>query len=99
VDLATATGGRPPRRAALAAELIVEFAALLESYAATGFGPYRAEWDAADAIVGRPVTLDEDGDRSAAQAIAIADDGALVIATEGGDERRVLSGDVSVRGA
>jgi BirA family biotin operon repressor/biotin-[acetyl-CoA-carboxylase] ligase len=99
VDLDTATGGRPPTRAALAAELIVEIAALLESYAATGFGPYRAEWDAADAIVGRPITLDEDGERSAARAVAIADDGSLVVATEGGDERRVLSGDVSVRGA
>jgi BirA family biotin operon repressor/biotin-[acetyl-CoA-carboxylase] ligase len=99
VDLAAATGGRPPARPALAAELIVELARVLATYAVTGFEPYRAEWDAADVLVGRPVMLDQEGQRWPARAVAVAADGALIVETAAGERRRVLSGDVSVRAA
>jgi BirA family biotin operon repressor/biotin-[acetyl-CoA-carboxylase] ligase len=97
VDLATAVGGVPPARLALTAALIDELAALFADYATAGFSPYRAEWVAADFLRGRRVLLDAPEGGVSATACGIEPDGALVVETEGGVRRRVISGDVSVR--
>jgi BirA family biotin operon repressor/biotin-[acetyl-CoA-carboxylase] ligase len=99
VDLATAVGGVPPARLALTAALIDELAALFADYATAGFSPYRAEWVAADFLRGRRVLLDAPEGGVSATACGIEPDGALVVETEGGVRRRVISGDVSVRSA
>ncbi len=97
IDLATATGGSPPSRTALAAALIDALAALFANYATEGFAPYRADWRAADFLAGRPITLDTDGARLAGKAVGVEADGALVVETASGVRRRVAAGDVSVR--
>ncbi len=100
IDLATATRGAPPPRAALAARLIDGLAELFACYAETGFAPYRAEWRAADFLRGRRVHARRRGRaRRAVPRSASTADGALLVETAGGARRRVISGDVSVRSA
>lgn len=97
VDLATALGRKPPPRAALAAVLIEDLAALFAAYAGCGFGPYRAEWEEADYLRGRSVRLGGAGEGVSGTAVGTDADGALLIETAAGDRQRVVSGDVSVR--
>jgi BirA family transcriptional regulator, biotin operon repressor / biotin---[acetyl-CoA-carboxylase] ligase len=99
VDLATATGGAPPARAALAASLIDGLASLFACYATVGFAPYRADWRAADLLRDRRVTLVDAAGGVSGTARGIEADGALVLETANGTRRRVISGDVSVRSA
>ncbi len=99
VDLATARGGTPPSRLALAAALVAELAELFADYAAAGFAAYRSDWRAADFLKGREVRLDEAGSALTGTAVGIEADGALVIETAPGLRRRVIAGDVSVRSA
>ena len=97
VDLASATGGAPPARAALAAALIRDLAELFADYPTNGFSPYRADWRAADYLKGRRITLDDAAGPVIGTALGIEADGALLIETAAGARRRVISGDVSVR--
>jgi BirA family biotin operon repressor/biotin-[acetyl-CoA-carboxylase] ligase len=97
IDLMTALGREPPPRAVLAGALVNEFAELLVAYPERGFAAYRSEWQSADFLRGRAVQLDEAGGRLAGTAAGIDTDGALLIQTTGGDRRRVVAGDVSVR--
>jgi BirA family biotin operon repressor/biotin-[acetyl-CoA-carboxylase] ligase len=97
VDLAQATRGAPPGRAGLAAGLIVELAELFRGYGTTGFAPYRAEFEAADCLKGRRVTIDDAAGGLEGIACGIEADGALRVEVGRGRHRRVLSGDVSVR--
>jgi BirA family biotin operon repressor/biotin-[acetyl-CoA-carboxylase] ligase len=97
VDLASATDGKPPARAALAVALIEELAQLFATYADTGFGAYREDWRAADYLRGRAVRLDEAGEPVTGTAAGIEADGTLLIETAPGARRRVVAGDVSVR--
>ena len=99
VDLATARGGTPPSRLALAAALVAELAELFADYAAAGFAAYRGDWRAADFLKGRQVRLDEAGNALTGIAVGIEADGALVVETAAGARRRVIAGDVSVRSA
>ena len=96
-DLATATGGRPPSRTSLALALAAALASALDGYAATGFAPYRAEWEAADYLMGRSVRVDDAAGAAVGIAAGIEADGALVLDVAGCGRRRVISGDVSVR--
>jgi BirA family transcriptional regulator, biotin operon repressor / biotin---[acetyl-CoA-carboxylase] ligase len=97
VDLAVATGGAPPSRTLLAARVIDALAELFVDYAQLGFGPYRADWSAADYLRGRGVTLEDAGGAVVGTALGVEQDGALVIETSAGMKRRVISGDVRVR--
>lgn len=97
VDLAEATGGAPPARAALAGALVDALAQLFSTYAATGFAPYRAEFEAADYLNGRPVRVAETGGALQGTARGLDADGALRVEVAPGSCRRVISGDVSVR--
>jgi len=92
VDLATATGERPPSRNALAAALIEELAGMLQRYADDGFSGYHAELADADYLQGRRVAADG----VVGAAIGIGADGMLLIETDAGVSK-VLAGDVSVR--
>lgn len=98
VDLAAAVGGRPPARAALAAALAGELAALAAAFERDGFAAYRAEFAAADVLPGRAVRIVDDAGTTDGIARGVDEHGALIVETEGG-RRRVLAGDVSVRAA
>jgi BirA family biotin operon repressor/biotin-[acetyl-CoA-carboxylase] ligase len=99
IELATARGAPPPQRGALAAALVTELARLFADYAACGFAPYRAEWEAADCLRGVDVTVHDASGTLAGKALGIDAGGALLVATAPGERRRVFSGDVSVRAA
>ena len=87
-----------PGRNAVAGALIGELAALLASYARTGFAPWRDEWPTADALAGRFVRVDFGGTELRGRASGVDADGALLVET-GSCLRRVIAGDVSVRTA
>lgn len=92
VDLAMATGDRPPSRNALAVALIEAFVGLLQSYADEGFAGYHAELADADYLQGRRVNADG----AVGTAIGIGADGMLLVETDAGVSK-ILAGDVSVR--
>ncbi|HUG02797.1 MAG TPA: biotin--[acetyl-CoA-carboxylase] ligase [Steroidobacteraceae bacterium] len=94
VDLATL--GLAPRRSHVAALLIGELALALEEFDARGFAAFADEWRDADALAGRPVRVLQGRESQEGVARGVDPDGALVLET-GGDRRRILSGDVSVR--
>jgi BirA family biotin operon repressor/biotin-[acetyl-CoA-carboxylase] ligase len=88
-----------PDRHRVLAELMVEMAAVLDSFDAGGFAVLRADWQKQHSWQDRSVRL-LDGDRIDRQGICLGadDDGALLLQTATGIER-CLSGDLSLRGA
>jgi BirA family biotin operon repressor/biotin-[acetyl-CoA-carboxylase] ligase len=94
-DLRSITGNAPPRTE-LALALIAAFTDVFNSYAATGFAPYRGEWRSADSLKGRPIRIQAASGAWFGTAAGIDDDGALLVTTADGGCRRVASGEVSV---
>ncbi len=88
----------PPSRNALAAGLVAELHAALLAFEAHGFAPFRADWQAADALAGRPVVVSGAGPELRGTARGIGEDGALLVDVAG-ERRRLLAGDVSLRPA
>lgn len=86
-----------PDRNVLAATIAAECVAGLDALRRDGFAARRAEWNAADALAGQPVTVRGAGDEATAGvARGIDATGALQL-EQGGVLRSVLAGDVSLR--
>lgn len=96
VDLGTATEGRPPSRNSLAASLIDSLGGMLQSYSSSGFAAYRDEFDEADYLRGRHVSVLDAVDSINGIASGIDADGALRL-NMGDAVKRIIAGDVSVR--
>jgi BirA family biotin operon repressor/biotin-[acetyl-CoA-carboxylase] ligase len=94
VDLATL--GTPPARSRLAAVLVAELVQALIEFGARGMAAFEAEWQAADALAGRPVRVLQNGQSLEGLARGVDGDGALLLEVDGA-RRRILSGEVSVR--
>src|SRR5690606_23974789 len=99
VDLTVAAGGRPPPRAALAAALVGELAALAAAFEQDGFAAYRADFTAADVLLGRAVRVVDDAGTTGGIARGVDEHGVLLVEAADGSRRRVHAGDVSVRAA
>jgi BirA family biotin operon repressor/biotin-[acetyl-CoA-carboxylase] ligase len=82
----------------LAAAVITELARMLEEFGARGVAAFADEWRAADALANRRVRVLQGGQVLEGLARGVDADGALLVEAPGG-ERRVLSGEVSVRSA
>jgi BirA family biotin operon repressor/biotin-[acetyl-CoA-carboxylase] ligase len=96
-DLA-ATGVRIERNRLLGT-CLSHLAAVLGQFAAGGFSPLRAEWEASNALAGRTIAVTlADRSQETGVAAGVADDGALLLQTDSG-LRRFYSGEVSVRPA
>jgi BirA family transcriptional regulator, biotin operon repressor / biotin---[acetyl-CoA-carboxylase] ligase len=93
-DLA-ALGGTPGRND-LAAVLIAELAQALVEFGARGLAAFSEEWQAADALAGRPVRVLHGGQPLEGLARGVDGDGALLLEVDGA-RRRILSGEVSIR--
>lgn len=88
---------RPPPRTALAGALMAALVDDLDLFAAAGLDAFRPRWPALDVLAGRSVRVQPArGPAFTGTARGIADDGALVVATDAG-ERTLHAGEVSVR--
>ena len=94
LDLASL--GAPPERNLLAAALIAEISQALVEFGGRGMAAFADEWREADALIGRPVAVLHGGQRLEGVARGVDADGALLLEI-GGERRRSLSGEVSVR--
>lgn len=97
-DLEAVTGVAVDRNVLLAA-LLCELHAVISAFAAGGFAPLRAEWQALHAFQDQPVSLQlPDGSELRGLARGVADDGALLLDTDGVITRH-HSGECSLRAA
>ncbi len=88
--------GEAPGRNELAAVLVAEIAQALVEFGARGLAAFLEEWEAADALAGRPVRVVQGGEPLEGLASGVDVDGALLLEI-GGARRRIHSGEVSVR--
>lgn len=101
VDLASlVASGTPPAREHIVAALLEHNIALLRDYARDGFAAAAAEYQAADALRGRPVRVLGGSATPLCTGIArgVDIDGALLVEQDG-QIRRIIAGEVSVRPA
>lgn len=96
-DLRSVAPAGVPSRTDLAGALVERLATLLGDYPRTGFAPYRDAWRRADYLNGKAVRIDSALGPEHGTARGIDEDGALRLELEPGRERRIISGDVSVR--
>lgn len=88
---------RPVVRNALVAALLRHMLPALDAFDAQGLPPFLPRYAALDVLAGRAIRVHEAARTHDAQALGIAEDGALRIRDASGNERRVHAGDVSVR--
>lgn len=87
-----------PSRNAVVAALLTRWLPALDEFDADGLAPFLPRYAALDALAGQPVALHGPGDGvEHAIALGLADDGGLRVRLANGGERRVHSGEVSVR--
>jgi BirA family biotin operon repressor/biotin-[acetyl-CoA-carboxylase] ligase len=94
-DLAACLGAAPDPNRVLALTLL-ELQRLFDIYAATGFVALRGAWQQRNAHAGLPVRILGEAQEIEGVCAGVDEDGALLLATAQG-QRRVLSGDVSLR--
>lgn len=85
-------------RNSLVATLVDELVLVLKNYEQSGFGNYRAEWEALNAHAGQLIELHNGAFLSSGVCLGITDVGALVIETEAG-RKEFHGGEVSLRRA
>jgi BirA family biotin operon repressor/biotin-[acetyl-CoA-carboxylase] ligase len=87
---------RTPTRNQLAAALIGEIIAMLQTFAFRGFEPFIEEWRALDALSNSPVRVINGAAITLGTARGVDDDGTLLVDVDG-DLKRFVSGEVSLR--
>ena len=94
-DLATVLDA-PPDRNSLLAQLLRELSTLFETYQMAGFGALRGAWEQRNAHAGLMVSVGGEAEDAQGRCLGVDDDGALLLET-GEGQRRILSGEVSLR--
>jgi BirA family transcriptional regulator, biotin operon repressor / biotin---[acetyl-CoA-carboxylase] ligase len=97
IDLAT-LADPPPARSRVAAAVLARWLPAMAAFDAAGLPPFLDRYARLDALAGRAITVETAGGVRPAQALGIADDGALRVRIDD-REQRIQSGDVSVRRA
>lgn len=87
----------PPGRNQLAGELLAQLMDSLQDFERGGFEPFAPDFRNADCLQGRAVRVEDHGRFEDGIAKGIGTQGALRFQPEGGEERLLYSGDVSVR--
>jgi BirA family biotin operon repressor/biotin-[acetyl-CoA-carboxylase] ligase len=90
--------GRPIDRLAFTATMLASLERLYGRFLAAGFGSLRAEWEARDVLHGERVTATAAGTDVTGRVVGLDDDGALRVAVRGGEVRRIVAGEVTLRG-
>ena len=88
---------KPVSRNTLVAALISHLLVLLDSFQATGFGPYRDEWQSADAFKGQQATVTTVRDSTTGTVIGVDNGGALEMQLASGEVQRFIGGELSLR--
>jgi BirA family biotin operon repressor/biotin-[acetyl-CoA-carboxylase] ligase len=96
-DLATAAGGKAPRRHDTAARAAGRMLAGLTEFSRTGFLAFARDWDAFDSLRDAPVTVLRHDGQLQGIARGVDAEGALRVEVPGGVIERVHAGDVSLR--
>ncbi len=90
---------QPPSRSALLASLLVHLERALDEFERDGFAGVREAWRALHAYQGRPVRVMPPRDAPFdAQVVDVAEDGALIVATDDGRRVALASAEISLRG-
>ena len=82
---------------AMAAALLDALLPMLARFERDGLAPFLPAFRRYDVLAGRPIRLHEGGATRDGIALGVADDGALRMRGEDGDERRVHAGEASLR--
>lgn len=97
-DLAALAAPKPaPDRNALAATVLARLLPALDEFDAAGLAPFLSRYAALDALADRPVTVHAPTATLHGTSLGLADDGALRVRLDDGQERVFHSGEVSVR--
>ncbi|MGE5485109.1 MAG: biotin--[acetyl-CoA-carboxylase] ligase [Ignavibacteriales bacterium] len=91
--------GKRLDRAAILRAVLREIETWYSTYQRDGFAPVLAEWRSRSVTLGNRVTVTGPRETFEGLAVDVDDDGALIVRVDSGEDRRVLSGDVSVRPA
>jgi BirA family biotin operon repressor/biotin-[acetyl-CoA-carboxylase] ligase len=86
-----------PPRSLVAAAVLAELLPALSTYAATGLAPFKAAFEALDALAGRPLMVHAGGSPWPATVLGLCDDGCLRVRDGAGVEHRLAAAEVSVR--
>jgi BirA family biotin operon repressor/biotin-[acetyl-CoA-carboxylase] ligase len=84
-------------RDAVVAAVLARWLPALDAFDADGLAPFLPRYAALDALAGQPVALHAADGVEPATALGLAEDGGLRVRLASGEERRVHSGEVSVR--
>lgn len=86
-----------PSRNAVIATVLAHVLPALDSFDRSGLTPFLSRFSALDALADRQIDIHGSAGSWRAQALGIAEDGALRVRAADGNERQVHAGDVSVR--
>jgi len=95
--LSDAPPDKPFDRNRIASAVLSQLLPALEEFDTEGLAPFRARYAAFDALAQRPVTLHTTTGELRGIALGLADDGALRVRLDDGEERSFHSGEISVR--
>ncbi|NIR59287.1 MAG: bifunctional biotin--[acetyl-CoA-carboxylase] ligase/biotin operon repressor BirA [Gammaproteobacteria bacterium] len=98
IDLVRIAGRAAPGRNAVAAGVLDELLVSLARFEREGFAPFRSEWERRDALAGRAVEVRSHDRVEHGRAVGVDEGGAFLVA-RGGETRRYVSGEVTVRAA
>lgn len=91
-------GGKSYDRKVILAEILNEFEGNYELFKREGIGAFIDDLKKYSVLIGKRVKISGIGESYEAEAFDIDKDGTLLVRMDSGEVRRVLSGDVSVRG-
>ncbi|MGH7896077.1 MAG: biotin--[acetyl-CoA-carboxylase] ligase [Candidatus Binatia bacterium] len=90
--------GRPTDRVAFMGRLLAQLETRYRRFLAVGFAPLRAECEHLSALAGRAVVVHVPDGEVAGRVEGLDDDGALRLVDDAGVTRRVVAGEVTIRG-
>ncbi|WP_394539935.1 bifunctional biotin--[acetyl-CoA-carboxylase] ligase/biotin operon repressor BirA [Lysobacter enzymogenes] len=96
-DLAWLAGAQAPSRDAVVAALLDALLPALDEFDAQGLAPFLDRYAGFDALAGQAVSVLGSDREHRGVALGLADDGALRVRLDDGEERRFHAGEVSVR--
>ena len=80
------------------AGIINDFDAMYRTYTVSGFGGFAAEYNENSLLKGKRVTVDMLGEVISGTVLGIDDSGFLLVKRDNGETRKIIAGDVTLKG-